>query len=90
MYIEFRCHFRRAYSVHVDGKLIGNIRRSGVGAAAVWSINIPGLNSAVAGLGPRSAELGRRLGEPSHVHFRYIKDARTAVTNHIKKSLDSQ
>jgi len=74
--IEFRCHLRRAYSVHVDGRLVGNIRRIGVGVAAMWSINIPGLNV---------NEAGRRLGstEPSRVHFRYIKDARTAVTNHI-------
>ncbi len=81
--IEFRCHFRRAYSVHVDGKLVGNIRRLGVGAAAVWSINVPGLNSAVAGRGPRSFLAGSK--EPSRVHFRYIKDARNAVTNHINQ-----
>jgi hypothetical protein len=74
--IEFRCHFRRAYSVHVDGKLVGNIRRIGVGAAAVWSINVPGLNVNVT---------GRRLGstEPSCVHFRHIADARSAVVDHI-------
>ena len=74
--IEFRCHFRRAYSVHVDGKLIGTIRRIGVGAAAVWSINIPGLNVNVC---------GRRLGstEPSRVSFRHIADARNAVVDHI-------
>ena len=74
--IEFHCHYRRAYSVHVDGKLVGTIRRIGVGAAAVWSINIPGLNV---------NEAGRRLGsiEPSRVHFRHIADARRAVINHI-------
>ena len=79
--IEFRCHFRRGYSVHVDGRLIGVIRRIGVGVAAMWSINIPGLNSGVAGRGPRSFLAGSK--EPSRVHFRYIKDARTAVINHI-------
>jgi hypothetical protein len=74
--IDFHCHSRRAYSVHVDRNLVGNIRRIGVGADSVWSVNIPGLNANVT---------GRHLGstEPSRVHFRHIADARSAVTNHI-------
>ena len=74
--IEFHCHFRRAYSVHVDGELIGTIHRIGVGAAAVWSINIPGLNVNVCRRPLCSTE-------PSRVHFRHIADARNAVVDHI-------
>ena len=74
--IEFRCHYRRAYSVDVDGELVGTIRRIGVGAAAVWSINIPGLNVNVC-----RHPLGST--EPSRVHFRHIADARNAVVDHI-------
>ena len=79
--IEFHCHYRRAYSVHVDGELIGTIRRIGVGAAAVWSINIPGLNVNVCGRG--AAAFLRGSTEPSRVHFRHIADARNAVVDHI-------
>ena len=79
--IEFRCHFRRAYSVHVDGKLVGSIRRIGVGAAAVWSINVPGLNVGESGRG--AAAFLRGSTEPSRVHFRHIADARRAVVDHV-------
>mgnify|MGYP003658356897 CR=1 FL=1 len=74
--IEFLPMLGRYYSVQLNGKPIGGIRRLGV-TNKVWSINIPGLNSNVAG------RKFRDISSVSRVHFRFIKDAKAAVIAHL-------